>query len=792
MHIAINAECRRGLRIIEEIPNIPLCRLAGYNGIGKSNAIKLLQLCTGSQPFSGDTPAWQSFRSQLVRAQIKVTGLRGADEITWQLSPKSWPTSPEPLGDLIGSIQIDGRSARPRDLSALLSVYHVIAAETPATVLADRVRAAHMEVTDWLSEPGNDRIADLDLILAEIQNRINVCDPDDFKRNAAAASEAQLVAHDLTSKVEEGRRRLSLMDKAIDVADKLERVRGRGPEMDAKIKELQARLDSIDLERQKLDEKVTKASARQHSDEEAKRKFNNAQKYLIRQEKALRECRSVLQRRAADVGVAPKRDALTAQRSTLGRRLKELHAQLPQVNATPMLMELLTHLTWKLEEAEQQDLGNAVLIESSSEYGEWTVARFKAACEHQISMLSDRAPSKDAEALEAIIEETRADLDAVAQALEQIEAYESVEQNFIKAQERLRRATSELPASTAQTLDELMALRNELDQQSRTVQNEYANLSHAKDMLGGGMTEGALSAELIQLCREADVPVVRVRGRRDRQRVELEEIERREITATHTADNARRGLEKQTAEISKVIEYLSREASLAWLRKAVPGGIKSIRDADPIEQAESLQDLAMRLESVRDSLRQAQTTVQGIGSALGDLSSNLRRPTDETPRDNLANSAARLWLAGEVRQWFDTELVRRALFDGGSDISLNPRNMTVSWNVDGELRERPLSAFSSGQQAFAYTQAQVANLDREEVPAQNRLIALDEFGSFLDSDRMQDLASYLSNRQTTAPQDQVLVILPLEAPPGQASEGHTDPRIESLERRGYFAEAFKP
>jgi hypothetical protein len=44
-----------GIRVIDEIPDLRLCRVEGLNGIGKTLAIHLLEICTGQQPYAGPT-----------------------------------------------------------------------------------------------------------------------------------------------------------------------------------------------------------------------------------------------------------------------------------------------------------------------------------------------------------------------------------------------------------------------------------------------------------------------------------------------------------------------------------------------------------------------------------------------------------------------------------------------------------------------------------------------------------------------------------------------------------------
>ena len=58
-----------GLRVITEIPDFTLCRLEGQNGMGKTLAVRLLQLVTGDQPWAGLELAWRTLRQHLDRRE---------------------------------------------------------------------------------------------------------------------------------------------------------------------------------------------------------------------------------------------------------------------------------------------------------------------------------------------------------------------------------------------------------------------------------------------------------------------------------------------------------------------------------------------------------------------------------------------------------------------------------------------------------------------------------------------------------------------------------------------------
>ena len=97
--------------------------------------------------------------------------------------------------------------------------------------------------------------------------------------------------------------------------------------------------------------------------------------------------------------------------------------------------------------------------------------------------------------------------------------------------------------------------------------------------------------------------------------------------------------------------------------------------------------------------------------------------------------------------WFNNPLVRRELLPSAEgEIVVNLATREVVWTESGSVRSRPLEAFSSGEQAFAYTRARLAVLDEDQNRPPNRLIALDEFGAFIAHDRLTGLLAYLRER----------------------------------------------
>jgi ATPase subunit of ABC transporter with duplicated ATPase domains len=231
MRFTIRADCLRGLRVIDEIPDIGLCRIEGHNGIGKSTAIRLLQLCTGAQPYEREEMAWRTLREQLVSATVRVTELDSARCLEWHVNPARWPTRPEPLGDDVGSVKIDGVSARAEDVQQILQVYRLVGHETLTDTLAQRVQDAAVTVRRWISQtgPGWRRREQLDHMLADVQDHTNNYDIASFHSDRRRLDEATARLTDHSVRLLSIRERVELLSEALRLFDQLEEVRGQGP-----------------------------------------------------------------------------------------------------------------------------------------------------------------------------------------------------------------------------------------------------------------------------------------------------------------------------------------------------------------------------------------------------------------------------------------------------------------------------------------------------------------------------------------------------------------------------------
>ncbi|MEV4062192.1 hypothetical protein [Nonomuraea dietziae] len=794
MHVTIESKCRRGLKIIGEIPHIPLCKLEGYNGIGKSSAIKLLGLCSGAQPFN-DTE-WQTFSSELIHARVRITNLTGAREIEWVLQPDQW--SPEwrrnamPLTDTMVRLTIDGRHASLRDIEPLLSVHLLNVAETPERILALRAESSGDILSSWHS--ADERADTMDAPLFALAKLLSSCPTNQVRLSVSVADHAKIAAEEVDASVSDARERVELLLKAVAAADRLEAFQGASPGHQEQLGQLASELAAVDERKDVLDSEIETAHARRDSDERAEKRYTNAQKSLERCSKTQAIAAQDLKQAAAKAEVSPTRANIERELQLANRKLTELVETRPYVNAGPLLAALLQEILQPLEAAIGSDLGNKKLLDADNEMPSLTVTELRDACEKQLAKLANADPSSDAQQqLEKEIAAARMRLDILHDVANKLGAAEGAEAKLRDAEAKMVTAVSGLPGKGAGHLDELVKERNHCVQRGRELQSSLDRLRSELSLIAGGRSEEELIIELRALCQQVNVDQFRLRIALKAAQSQLSDLEKTQTETAISLASATREAKGHLDSMMHVVTQITTANHHSWLRRAIPG-IEEFRERPLEEQLSTLDMLTRRIERVRGVIETTKRTVQTLSAEFKELGTRLGQSSRPSASNPLNPGPATMWLAEEVRAWFDDESMRAAMFEGGDNVRLDPRDLSLSWSVDdqSEPSRRPLAGFSSGEQAFAYTRAQLLQLERDAGEAANRLVALDEFGAYLDGRRIASLIEELIKRQERAPQDQVVVILPsdLNAPSDQNATGTG--RADMLARYGYYAEPLEP
>jgi hypothetical protein len=793
MRFTIDAECKRGLRIIEELPDFEVSRIEGYNGIGKSSALRLLELCTGSQPYLGQERLWASFREQLVHATVRVTGLEGeAREILWDLDPSKWPTGPELLGESLGSVQLDGRRVKCAQVEPILRVHTIPGNEVFTATLASRLEAASRGLEAWVSHGGGtawQRMEALDTLLQESSKTIKAPSSSELRGLRLEFVNSEAISRDTALELQRIQARVAQLSKARELTQQLDDIRGRGPELSEQVAELERQQEALIQERTSLDDRITETGRREHKDEAARKEFTLARAHLERRERELQDSRSRLNAAAADAGGDSDPSRINAAQETLSARLNELTQRLPLVNASPFMARLLSEIADRLRQAEASGLANQVLLPKSRTGLEWRVTEWRDAFQHEAASRSAESATETAQTIQAEIGQLRKRLQLLANVVELRSQADHAAANRDRASQRLTDAIENLPPEEATTLDRLVSAREEIEAHLAELAERHAAVKHALGLVGGGVDERALRERLVRICDEIGVPESRVRSQLGTEQRRLVDAQEAFASSQLDADNLRRRLEDSVGTVQIALSTLRQSPELSFARNAA-GDLIFAPGLSEADQAAALGTLRIAMEGAAQGARGAVNRIQSIAEALDAVARQFRGTGGPSAGSRWIRPVQE-WLANQVADWFTNSEVRQALFPDGHHISVDVEGMAVSWIVGEERMTRPMSAFSSGQQALAYTRARMASLDSAGTATANRLIALDEFGAFIDSDGMRRLSGYLLDRHRTFPRDQVVVVLPLR----QEIQDMPDPadaaaiaQWRQLQERGYLTE----
>lgn len=153
---------------------------------------------------------------------------------------------------------------------------------------------------------------------------------------------------------------------------------------------------------------------------------------------------------------------------------------------------------------------------------------------------------------------------------------------------------------------------------------------------------------------------------------------------------------------------------------------------------------------------------------LYEFSGRLSTRLDDSPFDARSMRAATgahllRWAEDTISDLLSGPELRAELFGGSDVVAFNMTDLTVSWTdvLTKKRRRRPIEAFSSGEQVFAYTKAKLELLRSLRQRVTHVVIFLDEFGAFVARDRFAQLVTYIEHDALGSIADQIVITVPL-------------------------------
>lgn len=790
---------RTQLPLLPGLPDARLARLEGYNGIGKTLSVRVLQLCSGRQSFLGLPRAWTSMCDAIGDLTVVASGLRGGESIRWRARVEHWPETPEPeVGADWFDIEIDGRSASLEEVRALLGVERLAGDAGLAETLALQIDADRQRVESVIGprvkQDESVLAAGIELLDAGVQvvRRVGTTD---LMRTQAAATEARAVLEAARTSLHDASERLEELRFAHETQVRLDEHDRLGKSLDEQIRAFEAELEDLAASREPLVKRLVDVEEEANRTEEARAAMKRVRDRLdrhLRAEKDERDAIAVLQV-AAQLEDLDLLDEVVAE---LKRELADLIARRAAIDAAPLLREVATDLAARLRHAESEGLTERRLFDEPGPGHAMTVADWRKLLEARATALAKQAPTLQGAAVATRIEQVNRRLGAAEEILRRRVELARRARLAAQAQDEIDQLVRESDPRALEAADGMRRELQELDDRVRHVAYQRAAMASMAIDADPTRTPAQLRADLESRLEQLGVEGGDVAS--------VLSLEASAVAAAGTRfEEAERADREASEELSILLTSLDRATILiaedeqfAWLRQ-LPG-VPLPDPATPVDrQIETLTRLGDILERALERAGKLPAQVAAISVALDQISRRLKG-LDESPA-GVYGDALTEGYGREFAKMFDLPSIRGALFGDATTVlgvDLRRNRLDVRYtNALGEHVAKPLETFSRGEQAFAYTQARLEALDAATARPQNRLVVLDEFGAFVARDRLARLIGLLSERAREHEEDQILLILPASSDYRAQAEVAVGPEqdrltqlAERIETRGFVVE----
>ncbi len=797
MRIQIDASPIGPLKVLRELPDARLAILEGLNGIGKTLTVRLLQLCTGTHPYPPKSAAWASLRNGLGEFTVMVSGLRGGHEIRWHADSRDWEeeSADGSTPASFREVWVDGRFATMDEVRALLAVHRVGGDIGIVETLALQADLAAETIQRWARRYTDERegpLARLEVAAGDSMRLLGLWSLGDYRRLVSSAEDAQIHVTQAAKEVAAAQRKRDQLTVALELRERLREMQRRGPDLASRLKLVDERIRTVEGEREDLQRKVRVLAGQLGAAQPLHRELNNARRTAKRNRDYLSQELNAAASVAAALHISPGMDAVMVLMGQLDEQLAELSIERAAIDAAPMMRNLLDQVTGELTQAEAKGLGDQIAVDDPVAEVQLTVSQTNVGMTARRAYLEGKPPPPQAQ---DVIERQERAVKTLAGARHLrvlLDEVERLRRLVTHNEERVRLALSKINPDAVVQIEELEAERRKDDDRLLELAAERAALGQQLGVVGDGTTVGALAMQFHDALQRAGVSEADLEASSAQAEATLHTVQLTLTEAQERVAETRRELVRARGEVSRASTALAVDDRLSWIRSALPAAIAPSDTETPPEQLTAIDAAREGVARVTDRLGELRSQLGAVETALRGVGHRLRGEDPQTVRylDELQS-----WWSQHFSSWFNNPRVRKELLptaEGNVDVDVG--NREVIWNEKGSRRARPLEAFSSGEQAFAYTRARLAVLDEEEIRPSNRLIVLDEFGAFIAHDRLAGLLAHLRDRAHEHPEDQVLVVLPLSrdyAELATSAYGVDAERFsklaEEIDKRGYAA-----
>jgi hypothetical protein len=764
MRFAIAPEGDNLLPVVQRLPGEQVGRLEGYNGVGKTLAAIVLQICTGTQPLlTGEQQArWEGLREGLGRLRVTAEDLADGDRIQWRLDSRLWPVDVTKAIDVTDEwfdVEINGEAATLADVRRLVQVERIAGNLGLLETLADEADAERAKVEAFGTRISDRREA-LEQVVGSLASFLRPLEPNAYAAQAHRVEEARKTAERALAALTASNGQVRALQEAIGLRDQLSELESVGPDLERQVEALAGQITERQLRSAGVLDEIKALSPTAAQSAEAAKSLNTANRSLKRANTRLTNASDTLATAAARVGL---RDIERAEEEleTARAQLADAQERRKALTSRPEMLELLTGIDGPLRLAQNRNLGAQVMMLDPLTPGrEWTVDELYEALGER------REALKTAPAIPAV-EEVEREVDRLTERASELARIPRLRAELETAQRGMRTASARVKQLNEQAQNPASGKIAELEKRLEATNDELialgaeqARLERQRYDLAAGRTPEDLTATLQRRLADLGFDAPELEGALSEELDAADKLQPEYGLADEQLRRASAELASLSEQVSRLVVGLHDRPEFEWLAAGAATLVPA--PADPFEsKLNMLERLAAAVRAADARLEGIRQAPLSVSFALAALARDLRGAREDAKPPLMP--AMTNWLEGRATDWFAEESVRNFVLPeahGEVIVDLEGRRV-LGHHEDGSPISKPLEGFSSGEQAFAFTQAQLALLDhRSSGAAAQRLVILDEFGAFIAAKGRQQLAAQLRHWSETHPSDQIVVILP--------------------------------
>lgn len=786
MHWRISSKGRNGLKVIEEIPDFTLCLIEGPNGVGKSVAVQLLELISGHVPTSLSAAAvWTSFKENIGQTVVEIDNMAEGNCARIVFTPEQWPdTAPDTITEAIGSVTINDQPARMSDIANLIDVTTIRGDES----LQDTVRSHIDRIETDLNQTAHtvrERANQIDEFIATFSSDWKRADPAAITTHTQRLSELAEELDRVSNLHREAETTSEELARALEIERKISSADADVKDMLERRTELKVQIDGLTAEIERLNH-----DAQAVEDALAAQGGTAAELSTVEKRHRVREARLASQRReearwAAVLSLPADRPTIVTALKTAQTEHKRLLAEVDTIDRSRRTQDVLKRLIPVLDGAAAGDSTDVLMIVDEERYtGQQVRAGFAA---RSAEIAQSPRPEK---ALN-----TMAELERIKRRIGGLNAFRTAIDASARTEELLEEAKAELTLAQAKSKEasEAAATLREISEQLATSQSQLTTAHQEAVQL-----QGRIGLSGVSSAKEARAALTALLAKLG---LEEDELDTAQATASrHLHDaaaevdrvRAAQSVAQQASEdalthIKTLLSEVRTSPSYAWLRDSLTAEQLDRLAMDELAPFAAVRQVVL---TISDRVFDAGSQLDALARLTGLLAQPKPSKSEAAQLEQPIGAPLARALGESLRSTLNTTSIRQRVFGGLTVEELDLQAQMIILAGDGHTERRAMSAFSTGERAFAFTQARIKDLPLSPKP--NRLLVLDEFGAFISADRMSDLRDFLDTLENIA--DQIVIILPLQVDykaemkdtRGELQKRYEE-RVRQLEARNYSA-----